>query len=290
MTRNAIPDLSGETILVTGATSGIGYEAAVVFATAGARTVIIGRNPDKTDAVLAEIKERSGSDAVDALLCDFSSQAAIRRLAQTVLDRYPRLDVLVNNAGTVHTQRTLTDDGIEATFAVNHLGYFLLTHLLLDRLVASAPARIVNVASTVHYRGTLDFDDLGFEQGYAIMKAYARSKLANVLFTRELAKRLEGRGVTVNALHPGVVATHIWDGAPSWTQPLFTLAKRIFMATPAQGAETIVYLATYPDVAEASGLYFEKNRPKEPSKLARDSKIAERLWVESERLTGSGNA
>lgn len=286
MTRNPIPDLSGKTILVTGATSGIGYEAAVDFAAAGARTVIIGRNPDKTDTVLAEIKKRSGSDTVDALLCDFSSQAAIRRLAQTVLDRYPRLDVLVNNAGAVHTRRTLTEDGIEATFAVNHLGYFLLTHLLLDRLVASAPARIVNVASTIHYRGTIDFDDLGFEQGYAIMKAYARSKLANVLFTRELAKRLEGRGVTVNALHPGVVATHIWDGAPSWTQPLFALAKRIFMTTPAQGAETILYLATYPDVAEVSGLYFEKNRPKEPSRLARDGEIAERLWVESEHLTG----
>lgn len=286
MTRNPIPDLSGKTILVTGATSGIGYEAAVDFAAAGARTVIIGRNPDKTDAVLAEIKERSGSDIVDALLCDFTSQAAIRRLAQTVLDRYPRLDVLVNNAGAVHTQRTLTEDGIEATFAVNHLGYFLLTHLLLDRLVASAPARIVNVASTAHYRGTIDFDDLGFEQGYAIMKAYARSKLANVLFTRELAKRLEGRGVTVNALHPGVVATHIWDGAPNWTQPLFALAKRIFMTTPAQGADAILYLATYPDVAEVSGLYFEKNRPKEPSRLARDGEIAERLWVESEHLTG----
>lgn len=290
MRRNAIPDLSGKTILVTGATSGIGCEAAIAFAAAGACTVIVGRNPDKTDAVLAEIKGRSGSDTVEALLCDFSSQTAIRRLAQTVLDRYSRLDVLVNNAGGVHARRTLTEDGIETTFAVNHLGYFLLTRLLLDRLVASAPARIVNVASTVHYRGTLDFDDLGFEQGYTTMKAYARSKLANVLFTRELAKRLEGRGVTVNALHPGVVATHIWDGAPSWTQPLFALAKRVFMTTPAEGAEKIVYLAAYPDVAELSGLYFEKNRPKEPSKLARDDAIAERLWVESERLTGLGKA
>ncbi|MGH8127286.1 MAG: SDR family oxidoreductase [Gammaproteobacteria bacterium] len=290
MMRNAIPDLSGKTILVTGATSGIGCEAAAAFAAAGAHTVIVGRNQDKTDAMLAEIKGRSGSNAVEALLCDFSSQAAIRKLAQRILDRYPRLDVLVNNAGGVHAQRTLTEDGIEATFAVNHLGYFLLTLLLLDRLVASAPARIVNVASTAHYRGTLDFDDLGFEQGYAIMKAYARSKLANVLFTRELAKRLEGRGVTVNALHPGVVATHIWDGAPSWTQPLFAVVKRVFMTTPSQGAETIIYLATYPDVADVSGLYFEKNRPKEPSKLACDDAIAERLWVESERLTGLGNA
>lgn len=285
MTRNAIPDLSGKTMLVTGATSGIGCEAAVAFAGAGAHTVIVGRNPDKTEAVLAEIKGRSGSDGVEALLCDFSSQAAIRQLARTVLERYPRLDVLVNNAGGVHAQRTLTEDGIEATFAVNHLGYFLLTHLLLDRLVASAPSRIVNVASEAHYRGTLDFDDLGFERGYAIMKAYSRSKLANVLFTRELAKRFEGRGVTVNALHPGVVATHIWDGAPSWTQPIFALAKRFFMASSTAGADTIVYLATYPDVAEVSGLYFEKNRPKEPSSLARDDALAGRLWAESLRLT-----
>ncbi len=285
MERNTVPSLIGKTILITGATSGIGLEAATVFATAGAHTIIVGRNPVKTAAVLAEIEQRSGSTGVEALLCDFSSQDAIRQLAAEFRNRYRRLDVLVNNAGTVHARRRLTVDGIETTFAVNHLGYFLLTNLLHDLIVASAPARIVNVASTAHYRGTLDFDDLGFEHGYAIMKAYARSKLANVLFTRELAKRLEGTGVTVNAVHPGVVATHIWDGAPAWTQPIFALVKRVFMISPAQGAATIVYLATHPDMADVSGCYFEKNRPKTPSKPAKNDELAARLWAESARLT-----
>jgi NAD(P)-dependent dehydrogenase (short-subunit alcohol dehydrogenase family) len=286
MEQNAVPDLIGKTILVTGATSGIGLEAAIVFAAAGAHTIIVGRNPAKADAVLAQIKQRSGSANVEVLLCDFSSQDAIRRLATEFRSRYRRLDVLVNNAGTVHARRRLTADGIEATFAVNHLGYFLLTNLLRDLIVASAPARIVNVASTAHYRGTLDFDDLGFEHGYAIMKAYARSKLANVLFTRELAKRLTGTGVTANAVHPGVVATHIWNGAPIWTRPFFAFAKRAFMISPAQGAATIVYLATHPDMANVNGRYFEKNRPRAPSKPARNNELAARLWAESARLTG----
>lgn len=281
-----IPDLSGKTILVTGATSGIGLEAAAAFAGAGARTIIVGRNSRKTDAVLAQLRQRSGSRDVEALLCDFASQAAIRSLAQTLYDHYDRLDVLVNNAGTVYARRTLTEDGIEATFAVNHLGYFMLTNLLLELLARSAPARIVNVASTEHYRGTLDFDDLGFEHGYSILKAYARSKLANVLFTRQLAKELTGMDVTVNAVHPGVVATHIWDGAPAWTRPIFAVVKPLFMSTPAQGAEKIVYLATSPEVADLSGRYFENNRPRDPSALARDDALAERLWEESERLTG----
>jgi len=286
MDRNTMPDLNGKTVLITGATSGIGLEAAVAMAGTGARTVIVGRNPDKTAAVLAQVKQRSGSEAVESLLCDFSSQAAIRALAGKVRERCPRLDVLINNAGTVFARRTLTEDGIEATFAVNHLGYFLLTRLLLDRLVASAPARIVNVASTEHYRGTLDFDDLGFERGYTIMKAYARSKLANVSFTRRLARDLEGTGVTANAVHPGVVATHIWDGAPAWTQPVFAIIKPLFMSSPVEGAARITYLAASPEVAGISGCYFEKNRPRAPSELARDEALGERLWQESARLTG----
>ncbi len=285
MERNTVPSLIGKTILITGATSGIGLEAAIVFAAAGAHTIIVGRNPAKTATVLTQIKQRAESAIVEALVCDFSSQDAIRQLATEFCSRYRRLDVLVNNAGTVYARRRLTADGIEATFAVNHLGYFLLTNLLHDLIVASAPARIVNVASTAHYRGTLDFNDLGFEHGYAIMKAYARSKLANVLFTRELARRLAGTGVTVNAVHPGVVATHIWDGAPAWTQPLFALVKRVFMISPAQGAATIVYLATHPDVANVSGCYFEKNRPRTPSNPARNDELAARLWAESARLT-----
>lgn len=221
---------------------------------------------------------------VDSLLCDFSSQAQVRRLAEEFRARYDKLHVLVNNAGTVFTKRTLTADGVEATFAVNYLGPFLLTNLLLDVLKASAPARVILVSSNGHYGGTMDFNDLGFEHGYQIMRAYGRSKLAAVLFTRELAKRLKGAEVTVNAVHPGAVATSIWDRAPAYTRPIFSLAKRLVMISPAAGAETIVYLATSPEVEGKTGLYFEKNRPKFPSRLAQDDAVARRLWDESARL------
>ena len=197
--------MAGKTVLITGATSGIGLEACVVLARNGARVVMVGRNAIKTAKRVEEVRRRSGATAVESVLCDLSSQRQIRQLAERVAAGPDRLDVLVNNAGAVFAKRTLTEDGFEATFAVNHLGPFLLTNLLLPRLTASAPARVVNVASDAHYGGTMDFDDLGFERGYQIMRAYARSKLANVLFTRELAKRLDGRGVTVNCLHlPGV--------------------------------------------------------------------------------------
>ncbi|MGH8225724.1 MAG: SDR family oxidoreductase [Gammaproteobacteria bacterium] len=277
-------NLAGKTVLVTGATSGIGLEAAVTFAGDGARVVLVGRNPAKTEVVLAEVKRRSGSDAVETMLCDFSSQAAIRRFAADFRAGHSRLDVLINNAGTVKNRHTLTEDGIETTFAVNHLGPFLLTNLLLDLLKASAPARIVNVSSVAHYRGTMDFDDLGHKQGYHIMKAYSRSKLANVLFTRELARRLEGSGVTANAVHPGMVATHIWDGAPAWTQPILAIVKKFFMISPAAGAKAITYLAASPEIEGKSGLYFNRKHLKYPSSLAQDDGVAKRLWEESEQL------
>jgi len=276
--------LTGKTVLVTGATSGIGWEASISFAHLGARVIMIGRDAGKTTQKLEEVRRRSGSTTVDSLLCDFSSQAQVRRLAEEFLARYDKLHVLVNNAGTVFTNRTVTADGIESTFAVNYLGPFLLTNLLLDVLKASAPARVIIVSSSGHYRGTMDFSDLGFEHGYQIMRAYSRSKLAAVLFTRELAKRLEGTGVTVNALHPGAVATSIWDRAPAYTRPLFSLAKRLLMISPEAGAGTIVYLATSPEVEGKTGLYFEKNRPKFPSRLAQDDTVAQRLWDESARL------
>ncbi len=278
------PSLRGKTVLVSGATSGIGLEASVTFARLGARLVMVGRDEGKTSRTVAEVRRRSGSGAVDWLLCDFSSQAQVRRLGEGFRARYDRLHVLVNNAGTVFTKRTLTEDGIESTFAVNYLGPFLLTNLLLEVLRASAPARVIMVSSTGHYGGTLDFNDLGFEHGYQIMRAYGRSKLALVLFTRELAKRLEGTGVTVNALHPGAVATSIWNRAPSYTRPIFALAKRLLMISPAAGAETIVYLATSPEVEGKTGLYFDKNRPTVPSRLAQDDTLAQRLWDESARL------
>jgi retinol dehydrogenase-14 len=279
-------DLRGKTVLVTGATSGIGLEASVELARMGAQVVMVGRDPGKTQAAVAEVQRRSGASTVESLLCDFSLQASIRRLADDFRARYQRLHVLINNAGTVYAQRTVTADGIEATFAVNHLGYFLLTNLLLDVIKASAPARIVNVASVGHYRGTMDFDDLGFERGYQIMRAYSRSKLGNVLFTQSLAKQLEGTGVTVNALHPGTVATNIWSGAPGWAKPLLAVAKSLLMISPAQGGQTLVYLATSPEVEGKTGLYFEKNRPRTAAPLALDEALARRLWSESARLVG----
>jgi NAD(P)-dependent dehydrogenase (short-subunit alcohol dehydrogenase family) len=221
---------------------------------------------------------------VDSLLCDLASQAQVRALAESFLAKYERLHVLINNAGTVYVKRTVTQDNVEATFAVNYLSAFLLTNLLLDRLIQSAPARVVNVSSTGHYGGTLDFNDLGFEHGYQIMRAYSRSKLAEVLFTRELARRLQGTGVTANCVHPGAVATNIWDRAPAYTRPIFAIAKRIAMISPEAGAATLVYLAASPEVAGKSGQYFENNRPKTPSSLAQDDALAARLWDESAKL------
>lgn len=295
MTDNVATDLSGKSVLVTGATGGIGLEAAVELARRGARLVVTGRNAGRIDAALETIWERSGSRTVEALRADFSSQAAVRRLAGAFLARHEHLDVLVNNAGSVNARRVLTEDGIETTFAVNHLAPFLLTNLLLETLLASAPARIVNVASAMHYQGTLDFDDLGYKRRYGVVRAYTRSKLANVLFTRALAVRLAGTGVTANAVHPGTVGTAIWaHGAPAWAAPVFKAAfapvKRFYMLPPEEGAKRLVYLAASPAVADRTGRYFEKDRPVEPSTPARDDALGEKLWSESVRLTGLDSA
>jgi len=279
-------DVRGKTILITGATSGIGLEASVDLARRGAKLVMVGRDPKRTDAARADVEARSGSKDVTTMLCDFESQAAIRALAKDFLSRHDRLDVLVNNAGLVNKERRLTADGIEATFAVNHLGYFLLTNLLLDRLVESAPARVVTVASVGHRRGTMDFDDLGYERGYFIMKAYARSKLGNVLFSNELARRLEGKGVTSNSLHPGGVATNIWSGAPGWAKPILAVIVKPFLITPEKGAQTILQLATSPELDGVTGKYFEKLRAVDPAPLALDEALAKRLWDVSEKLVG----
>jgi len=278
-------DLSGKIVLVTGASSGIGLEASATLARRGARVIMVARDRARGEAALAEVHKRSGSTGAELLLCDFGSQKDIRALADEVRARATKIDVLVNNAGSVSPKRQLTADGFEQTFAVNHLGYFLLTSLVLDLVVAAAPSRIVNVSSVGHRQGTLDFDDLHFERGYAIMKAYARSKLANVLFTRELARRLEGKQVTVNCLHPGAVATNIWSHAPAIARPVLAVAK-LFMVKPSEGGDRIVYLAASRDVEGKTGGYYEKNRLVRPSRLAQDDAVGQKLWDTSARMVG----
>jgi NAD(P)-dependent dehydrogenase (short-subunit alcohol dehydrogenase family) len=283
-------DVRGKIILVTGATSGIGLELSSVLARKGAHVVMVGRDRDRTESARTHVASSSGSSGsesgnVTTLLCDFSSQTAIRRLAETFLARHNRLDVLVNNAGGVNKKRRVTEDGIEATFAVNHLGYFLLTNLLQDRIVQSAPSRIVTVASVGHRRGTLDFDDLELREGYSILRAYGRSKLANVLFASELARRLAGTGVTSNSIHPGAVSTRIWSGAPIWAKPLIQLFRPFFISAE-RGASYVAELVTRPDLSEVTGRYFEEAEMVSPAPLARDEALARRLWEVSASMVG----
>lgn len=278
--------LEGRTVLVTGATSGIGLEASVKLARMGAEMVLVGRSKERLATAIQQVKERATSDHVSGLRCDFEELAQVRELARAFKEKHTHLHVLVNNAGLVSKTRQLSKDGYELTFAVNHLGYFLLTTLLLDVIQKSAPARIVNVASVGHRHADMNFDDLQMTKDYFIMKAYGRSKLGNILFTRELAERLKGTEVTVNALHPGGVATNIWSSAPWYARPVLALAK-LFMATPEQGGDTIVYLATSDEVSGKSGGYYEKNRRVDPSAIAMDPAIAKRLWDVSVGMTAT---
>ena len=280
------PLMAGKFVLVTGGTGGIGKATAIGLAALGARVGITGRDPTRTEAAAAGIRDTSGSPGVDAFPADMSVQAGVRHLAAQVLDTYPRLDVLVNNAGGFWAHRHVTADGLEHTFALNHLAPFLLTSLLLDRLIASAPARIVNVSSAAHTRGRIDFDDLQGERNYSGQRAYSQSKLANVMFTYELARRLDGTGVTATVLHPGVVRTSF--GAEDQAAYLAAMigVARLFMKTPAQGAGTPIYLASSPQVEGITGRYFVNREPKASSKASYDTAGAARLWQVSADLAG----
>jgi NAD(P)-dependent dehydrogenase (short-subunit alcohol dehydrogenase family) len=280
-------DLEGRTCLVTGATSGIGEETAVGLARCGARVILVARDRERGEASGARVKAKTANPAVVLLLADLASQREIRDLAGQVLNSFPSLHVLVNNAAVVHVSRETTVDGYEMTFAVNHLAYFLLTRLLLDRLVESRPARIVNVASNGHNFGKLDFDDLQSEKKYSWMKVYGTSKLANVLFTYELGRRLAGTGVTVNCLHPGAVSTGLGMNNGRLGRIVVPLLRPFFL-TPEAGARTSIYLATSDEVTSVSGRYFVKCEPRPSSPASYDEDLARRLWQESSRLTGLG--
>jgi NAD(P)-dependent dehydrogenase (short-subunit alcohol dehydrogenase family) len=286
MTDNASGLMAGKTVLVTGGTSGIGEATAAGLAAMGARVGITGRDLARTRAAAAAIATASGNAAVDAFAADMSSQAQVRRLARDVLDAYPRLDVLVNNVGGFWATRRSTVDGLEHTFAVNHLAGFLLTMLLLDRLERSAPARIVTVSSGAHTTGTMNFDDLQGERAYSGQRAYSQSKLANVMFTYELVRRLHGTGVTATVLHPGVVRTGFAAEDPSSLWKVLLPLIRPFLKSPEKGAATSIYLASSRQVEGITGKYIANSKPKTTSDVSYDKAAAARLWQVSIDLVG----
>lgn len=272
-------------MLVTGANAGIGKETALGLAKIGARVVMLCRDPARGEAAQSEIRKRSGNPNVELMICDLASQKSIREFAVAFCRQYERLDVLVNNAGVLMPQRSITEDGVESTIAINHLGYFLLTNLLLNLLKKSAPSRIVSVSSAVHAYGHIDLNDLQFENDYGAFKAYASSKLANVLFTRELARRLDGTKVTANCLHPGGVATNLFRRLPK----LLESAIKLLTISAERGSRTSIFLATSPEVEGVNGKYFVRSKVTPSSKGSLDDELAGSLWRVSEDLTSLRN-
>jgi retinol dehydrogenase 12 len=275
--RETMLTMQGKICLITGGTNGIGKSTAEGLARIGATVVIVGRNAQKTTQVVEEIRAASGNKNVDSLLADLSSQQEIRRLANEFKSKYSHLHVLLNNAGAIFMQRQLSVDGIEMTFAVNHLAYFLLTNLLLDTIKASAPARIINVSSDAHSGGKIEFDNLQGERDYG-SNTYGHSKLANILFTMELAHHLEGTGVTVNALHPGFVSTGFGKNNPGVLMKIIRAVVPLIARSPAKGAKTSIYLASSPEVEKITGKYFYDSRVIATAPQATDMTVAKKLW------------
>ncbi len=277
--------MKGKVVVITGATSGIGEIAAQRLAGMGARIVLVARDAARGQKTLTRLPSIGSGSPHSIFYGDLSRISESKRVAAEIAATEPRIDVLINNAGALFSTRGLTADNLEQTFATNHMAYFALTLGLKASLLAAAPARVVSTASDAHKGYTLDFTDLQAEKGYSAIRAYGRSKLCNILFTRELARRWSGKGVTANCLHPGFVATRFGDGSGGFLSGVVRIAK-VFAITPEKGAETIVYLASSPDVSASSGEYFYKCRPATPTAGGRDEAAAERLWNESAKLAG----
>lgn len=273
-------------VLITGGTSGIGKETAIALAKAGATVIFTARNHNSGNISKQEIIKKSGSENVTFITADLASMNDVRKLANIYISQHSRIDVLINNAGVMEDERKVSVDGFEIDFAVNYLAPFLLTNLLLPLMKSSAPSRIINVSSSLHRQGEIDFDDLQSERNFDRYKAYAQSKLALVLFTKKLARILEGSGVTVNALNPGVVDTNMNRKNIAHVHSLIRAALSFTFQTPAKGAETSVYLASSPDVANVSGEFFEKKKIEKSSPLSYDEALADRLWDVSTKLVG----
>jgi NAD(P)-dependent dehydrogenase (short-subunit alcohol dehydrogenase family) len=278
--------MNGKTIVATGATSGIGEAAVLALAGLGARIVFVARDEARAQATMLKLEAKAPGLGHRMHLADLSSLAETRKVGSVIAMSEPRIDVLINNAGALFSDRRVTPEGLELTFALNHMAYFVLTQALRHTLIASAPARIVSTSSTAHQGASLDFGDLQSAKGYGGFKAYRRSKLANILFTRELVRRLAGTGVTANCLHPGVVATRFGSSSGGFAGLLIPLLRPFFIS-PDNGADTIVYLASSPEVANATGGYFVKRKITEQSLAARDAAAAKRLWEASEALAGA---
>jgi NAD(P)-dependent dehydrogenase (short-subunit alcohol dehydrogenase family) len=275
--------MKGQVVVITGATSGIGQIAAERLAEQGARIVLVARDRSRAEAALARLRERTPRVAHGVHYADLARLSEMKRVARDIALAEPRIDVLINNAGAMFNARRVTGDGLERTFALNHMAYFVLTEVLRERLIASAPSRVINTASEAHRRARLDLDDLQSTRGYSGFKVYSRSKLCNMLFTRELARRLAGTGVTANCLHPGFVATRFGNESGGFVAHLVRLAK-LLAISPEQGAETIVHLAASAAVSQISGEYFYRCRTATPAAAGQDDVAAERLWEESARI------